>query len=37
MDCFGGLREVLMPFEVINESCRLLGMTLIELRMAIAA
>jgi len=37
MDCFDGLLEVLMRFGVINDSWRLLGMTLIELRMAIEA
>ena len=36
MDCFDFLREVLMRCRVINESCRLLVMTLIELRMAIS-
>ena len=36
MDCFDFLREVLMRCRVINESCRLLGMTLIELRIAIS-
>ena len=30
MDCFAGLREVLMRFGVINEPCRLSGVTLIE-------
>ena len=36
MDCFGGLHEVLMRCRVINESWRLLGVTLIELRIAIS-
>ncbi len=37
MDCFDCVREVLMRFGVINESWRLLGITPIELRMAVAA
>ena len=36
MNCFGGLREVLMRCRVINESGRMLGMTLIELLRAIS-
>ena len=36
MDCFDFLREVLMRCRVINESGRMLGMTLIELRIAIS-
>ena len=36
MDCLDFLREVLMRCRVINESWRLLGVTLIELRIAIS-
>ena len=36
MDCFDFLREVLMRCRVINESWRLSGVTLIELRIAIS-
>ena len=36
MDCFGGLSEFLMRRGVINEPWRLLGMTLIDLRMALS-
>ena len=36
MDSFGGLDEVLMRGRVINEPSRLLGMTLIDLRMETA-